>query len=394
MTIQIRLFTEELSEAVASFNCRLGRSGVSPELRFPEQPSDDASPHCAASKEQKFLALEDGCVRGGYILRFQSFSIFDVTRSVGQLRLPLSEGIVDRAYMTVGVHILRHLVRNRHPLYALGMGGLSATLPKMLNRLGWTERTIPFRFCVNRVNRFLEQIQALRCSAWRRALLDVAASTGMGWTAIKAMQCLYRTNRPGSAKLEIVPSFAEWADRIWEQSHGEYAMIACREAEALNTLYTLSDPKFLRLRVSQAGSVVGWAVLLDSQMRESKYFGSLRVGSIVDCLSLPGKEDVVAQKAYELLEDRGVDLTISNQASHRWVRALRNSGFLAGPSNFALAASPQLQILLGAGNGWVNFMSPVGMGMARFISKLITFHAMSESEQSSARGPELSGCCV
>jgi hypothetical protein len=46
------------------------------------------------------------------------------------------------------------------------------------------------------------------------------------------------------------------------------------------------------------------------------------------------------------LERRRVDLIVTNQAHSAWQAALRDEGFLSGPTNFLFAASPQLAQLL------------------------------------------------
>jgi hypothetical protein len=45
------------------------------------------------------------------------------------------------------------------------------------------------------------------------------------------------------------------------------------------------------------------------------------------------------------LGERGVDLVVSNQAHRAWRNAMRRSGFLRGPSNFAFAVSEKLAAL-------------------------------------------------
>ena len=81
-------------------------------------------------------------------------------------------------------------------------------------------------------------------------------------------------------------------------------------------------------------------------MRDNKYFGNMRLGSIVDCLALPENALAVMQAATQFLEQRGVDLIISNQSHHAWGGALKSSGFLETRSNFIFGASKPLAELL------------------------------------------------
>ena len=101
-----------------------------------------------------------------------------------------------------------------------------------------------------------------------------------------------------------------------------------------------------------------------------KYFGDLRVGSIVDCFGAPGHAALVVAKVLAYLRARGVDLIVSNQSHRAWGDGLRAAGCLQGPSNFLFAASPQLAARLdpfdanqnrlhfnrGDGDGPIHFM--------------------------------------
>jgi hypothetical protein len=280
-------------------------------------------------------------VRGGYILRRQTFSVCGATLAAAHYRLPLSEGIVNRSYAMLGLRMVRDALSREPRLYGLGMGGWDKPLPQMLKRLGWTMCAVPFHFKVVHPFRFLRHIEALRTSPPRRAALDAAAFTGAGWLGMKALG-LTRPLPSGPFNLE--PGFAPWADEVWERSRPAYALLAQRDAATLEQLYPPSDPRFLRVRA--AG---GWAVLLDTQMQSHKQFGDMRVGAIVDCLAPPGSAGAVIRAAASLLEQRGVDLIVSNQLHGAWRRALTESGFRTGPSNYLLALSPALADAAGGG---------------------------------------------
>src|SRR5262245_30545750 len=127
MGIVIQPFTEDRIAAVRAFNARLAAGGAA-EFAFPESP-DPA--------RREFLALDAGAVRGGYILREHDFRAAGAVHRVAHYRLPLSEGLVDRAYAGVGAALLRHAMSQQPMLYALGMGGLDRPLPRMLAAAGW-----------------------------------------------------------------------------------------------------------------------------------------------------------------------------------------------------------------------------------------------------------------
>ena len=339
MSLEFVAYTPEAIPSVREFNRRLLdgggllAGGALADQQFPETPDPGWMPGM-----ELFLAVEGSAVRGGYILRRQSFSVAGATLPAAHYRLPLSEGIVNRTYAMLGLRMVRDALSREPRLYALGMGGWDKPLPQMLKRLGWSSCAVPFYFKVLHPGRFLRHIEALRTSPLRRAALDVAAYTGASWVAMKTL-VLFRplAGRLPVCPVDLAPGFAPWADEVWERSRPAYALIAQRDADTLERLYPASDPRFLRVRA--AG---GWAVLLDTQMQDHKQFGDMRVGTIVDCLAPLASAGAVIRAAAGLLEQRGVDLIVSNQLHGAWCAALVESGFRMGPSNYLLALSPAL----------------------------------------------------
>ncbi len=327
MSLQILPFAQPAVSAVREFNQRLLAGGAAADQQFPETPDPGWMPGM-----ELFLAVEESLVRGGYILRRQMFSAAGAPLPAAHYRLPLSEGVINRTYAMLGLRMVRDALCREPRLYALGMGGWDKPLPRMLQRLGWTLCAVPFHFKVVHPGRFLRHIRALRSSPLRRAAFDAAAFTGAGWLGMKALGL---ARRLPPAPVDLAPAFAPWADEVWERARPAYGLLAQRDAATLDQLYPPSDPRFLRVRA--AG---GWAVLLDTQMRNHKQFGDMRVGAIVDCLARPEFAGAVVRATAILLEQRGVDLIVSNQLHAAWSRALLESGFRTGPSNYLLALSP------------------------------------------------------
>ncbi len=321
MRIAIVPYAREHCEAVQRFNTRVGASA----FLFPDEPP--------AAGEEAYVAVAGGEVRGGYILRRQCFWIAGQMRQVAHYRSPLSEGIANKAYAGIGPQLLRSALQAEPLLYALGMGGVGQPLPRMLNVMGWSVHAVPFYARVLRPQRFLREIRALRTGAVRAAALEAARLTGAGWIGIRALQWFGGKPRPNGTHPDLLDGFGAWADRLWDEVKPRYALAAVRSSAVLNGLY--GDGRFLRVRAGDAG----WAVMLDTQMRDHKQFGNLRVGTIVDCLAAPEDAGVVVNTAARVLEERGVDVIVSNQAHAGWGDALKAAGFLTGPTNFVFAAS-------------------------------------------------------
>jgi hypothetical protein len=274
------------------------------------------------------------------VLKTQEIWVNGRIETVGNLQLPLSEGIVNPRYGFVGVQLVLNALKRQPLLYSLGMGGLQNPYPRLLIGLKWPASLVPFFFRVVKPYRFLRRIRALRTSATRRLGLDVMAVSGAGWVGTRLLQGMTRRRgrRRPHCNFEAQGSVGDWADRIWEAARSQYMVVATRDRSSLETLYGGSAlPGLTFLRMTWQGKEIGWAAVLDTRMSDHRYFGNLRVGTIVDGFALPDDAPAVIRAATSFLERAGVDLVVSNQSHHAWVKGLRESGFLAGPSNFALA---------------------------------------------------------
>ncbi|MGA2618536.1 MAG: hypothetical protein ABSF26_13065 [Thermoguttaceae bacterium] len=346
MAIRIHEYEEGMTAAVAELNGRLRAGGVG--HAFPTSPLSTRLPRLPGRKlfQQYYLALDQrGAVRGGYVLQSQPFWIGGRIVDFAFLGLPISEGVVDRKFVQVGVQLLCDALRRQPLLFGLGLGGYGEAIAQLLRAAGWSMFSVPFAFRVVRPFPFLRNIAHLRRSAPRRWLLEGLAFSGTGWAALKALQALRPACRPDPAAAELVEEFSDWSDEIWESCKGHYPMAALRDAQTLRILYP-PGPKYLRLKIVQARRPIGWAVLLRSQLAGHKQFGNMRLGSIADGFAAPADAAKVVACARRFLEAQGVDLIVSNQSHRAWTAALGEAGFLAGPSNFIFAASKPLARLL------------------------------------------------
>jgi hypothetical protein len=354
MAIVIQPYRPEHEPAVAEFNQRLRQAGEGENMVFYRyaQPRWLARTALSRIYNEYFVAIDGGVVRGGYALKTQDFSFPDgQIRSIAYYHHPLSEGIVNKAHAIVGTLLLRDAMQRAPLLYCLGMGGYDHPLPQMLIRLGWAHCPVPFFFRVMRPSRFLRNMKALRSSLPRRVLMDVAACSGAGWAGSKLFQ-VYRTLRaPRSSPVEYheVANFEdgdsiENLQSLWGQARNDCSFTAVRDAEALRILYPAEQTNLTRIVVKRNGVGVGWAVV--GERRKDEKYGDMRVGSVVDCLALPGELLSVIRVATQILEQQSVDLILSNQSHQAWGRAFKDAGYLPGPSNFIFAASKQLSELL------------------------------------------------
>lgn len=345
MAIEIEQYVDDFIPAVAAFNARLRAANVP--FDFPEHSVSRWLPPLAGREiyEEYFLAIENKTdVRGAFILKPQPFWIQGETAMVAHFDLPISEGLVDKAYSMVGVQLLMGALKRQPLLFSLGIGGLDESLAQLLKRSGWTVWAIPFFFRVNHAAPFLRNVSAIRGTPARRLAADLGTLSGLGQLAFKTVQWWNRDASVacGTGQAETFETFDTWADELWAACRPEYNLCAVRDHTILNILYSPGHRDYIRLRVSDGSTVLGWVIAVDTQMVGSRHFGNLRVATIVDCLALKKDAGRVVYAAAEALDARGADLVISNQGDHAWGAACRANGFFEGPSNYIFAASRKL----------------------------------------------------
>jgi hypothetical protein len=353
MTLKIVPYTAEYEPAVRAFNARLAAKKLDPGLYSTVFPATHVPPWLVNRPgcdlyQECFVAVDNGAaVRGGYILKHQPFLVQGKVCQLSHYQLPLSEGICDRRFIDVGVRLYSDALRRQPYLFGFGGGGAHVPVVRFLRAAGWKARLTPFWFRIVNPNTFFKNMKALRSFPKLPRLFRVLRFTGLGWLGVKMVQRLKGAYRlPSDIAYETVPEFTDWTDGVWNESKDRYSLIAVRDREHLNILYPATKSRFIRLKVVRDGRIIGWAVLLNTQMSGHSYFGGMRVGTLVDCLAKPEDARDVVACAQAVLETNGADLIVSNQGSRVWGQALSDCGFLSGPSNLPFLAAPKLAALL------------------------------------------------
>ncbi len=336
-----------LIPALEAFHQRLGDNG-GPAYRFGTAVAavpDAAQPPPVFT--ETMVAVDGPDVRGGIILQHHLVHTSSGDQHGVNIQLPLSEGTVDRRFAHVGVWLIRKTLERYPCAFAVGMGGLEQPLPKLLSALRWTVVPVPFLFRVHNVGRFLHNMPTLNRSAARRVVSATMARSGVGWATIRAVQVITAARysrqkiHPSLSKSRF-SAWGDWATDVWNAARSHYVIAVERDRASLSVLYPAEHSGTLCWRVQSAGETVGWFVLLRTAMAGSDYFGNLTVGTVLDCLCVPGHEAGVAKAARQALDDLEVDISLTNQLHRSWRRAFQAAGYLSAPSNYLFAASPAL----------------------------------------------------
>jgi hypothetical protein len=336
-------------DVVQRFNATLGG-----DIEF-KLPTHEPCWHTSGSPvwAEQFVAADEEMAYGGYCLKHQEFFVDGEALELGNLQLPLSLGLVDSKFSHVSAALVFDALDRSPYLYCLGMGSQESRLVGVLRAAGWQHMVVPFYFRVRHANRFACEIHL---PAEKRRLQAGLRMLGFLRLAGAALRLHPRVRMSASAtpagETEVVPTFGPFADELFADHASEYALVGDRRADALNVLYPEDNPRYIRLVVRSGGRIIGWCVVLDTQMNGHKYFGSLHVGTVADCFAGAEHAPTVAASADKFLSRRGVDLIVTNQAHRAWGACLEQLGYGLGPSNFFFYYSPDTAEILSKRPDW------------------------------------------
>jgi hypothetical protein len=346
--MQVERYEPAWAPATRAFNNRL-RAGGWNDFGLPESTRDSCEPAKVRGVTKQHFVVTDGPnVRGGFLLQRQPFWVAGAEREVANYQSPISEGATNRQYAPVASIMARHALRINPLMFAVGMGSAAHALPRMLGALGWRVGPVPFLFKIRHVGRCLAELGKVQQSARVRLAAMIARATGAAWLATRLWHVYSSVGRPKGVRLRTTPiaEWGPWADEVWSAARSASSMIGVRNTTTLQELYPPTGRE-LCFRIEDAGRPIGWAVILDTQMDGHRHFGGLRVGTVLDCLTVPGYTNAAASAVANIFDERNVDLVITNQSHRDWISAFRRAGFLPGPSNYLLAMSKGLMACFG-----------------------------------------------
>jgi hypothetical protein len=341
-------------DAIERMNMTLQAAGS--EWQFPpeERPANaDQLPVWMES----FIAVDRDGAYGGYLLKHQQFFAGGRPLEVGDLQLPLSMGQIDGSYAHVSAALLIDVIRRSPVCYALGLGSEETQFAKLLGAAGWQYRPVPFYFSVKAANRFARNIRLPSDRSRLQQLLRLLGRLRLAGLALRLRRALGSRRSPERgpySKVRELPRFDGAADELFKAHAPSYSLVGDRRVPVLNCLYPEGDERCLRIVVERDGRAIGWALLLDTKMRDNKYFGDMRVGTLADCFAAPEDAPAVVAAADDALTARGVDLVVSNQLHPAWCGALADAGYELGPSNFFFYSSEALREALSGQPEWEN----------------------------------------
>ena len=347
-TVRMVPYTDAEIAAARAFNERMLAGQAPTDFVLPDQPnqSGTAIPPPAITWT-KYLALDSaGEARGGFLLMEQPAVLNGQAVRAANYQAPVSEGILDKRYGMVGMHMIRYVLRHWPYAFVVGMGAADRPLPRLLAAGGWTVRPIPFLFKIVRPARVLRELRLLQRRPWLRAAARIAAASGAGWVGATALHARGALARRSALTAERITIWGDWTDGLWHRVRDLYSFAVARDRATLECLYPLQDSRYTAYVFRHGGDIAGWAVCAQTTMRDDQYFGNLRVATVLDAVSLPETSDMLAADLSRTLGG-WADLVITNQSHAMWIAAFRQAGFASARSNYLFAMSKPLAEAIG-----------------------------------------------
>lgn len=329
MTYRLVHYTPEWEQAVSRCNSRMAIDGAAPFLL----PTRAVSPN-SIRREHWLVVSSDDEVRGGCLLQFHTAWVGSAAVEVTNLQSPLSEGVGNREHAAVALYMMRAVTRRYPRTYSVGGGGEHMPYLRLAKALLWTLQPVPFFFRVLHGRRFLRHIQPLQ----RRRGLGLFARIGakVPFAADLAFEELHRM------RTRIGPMRTARAVLEWSGIRGRYGFAVERTPDLLDALYPPNDPRFHRIAVFG-----GLGLMAVREFHQDKYFGDLRVVTLVEMLVENGAEGLLLSAVLEFARGTGADLLVTNQSAPELCMALRSAGWLEHASNYFVTLAPGLAAVVG-----------------------------------------------
>jgi hypothetical protein len=343
--MEIRFAEDGDLEAVSRFNQRLRAGGRREQITLsPSLPGEERYRPAGFPVYRRMMIAEDGReVRAAMLLYHHNVFIEGERRDFCWADMPLSEGIVDRKYSLAIIQLMKKATAYQPFLMTVGVGTPDVEAHRFFVKLGWKWRLAPFFFYPVRVTKTLLGLRYFKERPKLRyaAILGAFSGAGLGLSGLLSLR-RHLASFLSTCQIFEERVFDDWADRIFTGALPEYAAAMRSDAATLNIVYPPGDAGYARLRVRRKGTKedVGWIVTTIKQMRNNRYFGALKVGTLADGFGRVADAPALVAAGIDYLAQTGVDIIIANFLHSAWARACRRSGMIAGPSNFNLFVSP------------------------------------------------------
>jgi hypothetical protein len=348
--MNIRFASDNDMPAVARFNQRLREGGRGEEqitLRIGLPGEAQYRPTGFPVYRQMMIAEDGREVRAAILLYHNNVFIHGRKQDFCWLDMPISEGIIDRRYSLAIVQLLKAVSRYEPFLMSTGAGPVDKVSFRLLTKLGWRHRVVPFFFYPVKVTKVLLGMSYFKKHAKLRYGALLGAYSGLG-AGLSGLLALSRRIAPFLSGYEcsMEKAFDDWADRIFEDCLPDYGVAMRSDATTLNILHPPDKPGLTRLRVRRkganrdAGRDAGWILVASKQMKNNHHFGDLKVGTLVDGFGRAADASALVAAGISHLAETGADIIVANFSHAAWIEACRRSGMIAGPESYYHFVSP------------------------------------------------------
>ena len=191
--MEIRFAEDGDLEALIRFNRRLREGGRGEEQMtlHPSLPGEARYRPPGFPVYRRMMIAEDGReVRAAVVLYHNNIFIHGEKRDCCWLDMPISEGIIDRRYSLAIIQLIKAASRYEPFLMSTGAGPVDKDSFRLLTKLDWRHRVVPFFFYPVKVTKVLLGLSYFKKHAKLRygALLGAYSGAGAAMSGLLALR--------------------------------------------------------------------------------------------------------------------------------------------------------------------------------------------------------------
>jgi len=320
-------YDDKHEKLLIDFNKRISSAN----LFFSDPKNWQFSESSKCIKQDFYILIENAkAIRAITAIKNQDYCLKGEVINFQDIQLPISESIVNFNYISQTIYFIKYISSLSSNMHALGMGGLTSSLPKILIRNKFKSYLIPFFIFPISITRLIELslYNKFKLKIHRRYLFPFLIIDEIRkYVLLKFYKC-------ENVKFESLFKFSSIDSFLWNDLKNNFELIAVKDDNNLNELYSNSPHDLVKYRVSFQGNYVGYLILKITKHCNNKYFLNSKTLTIVDLLCENKYYLIFIKLIKKIALINNCDLVLVNSTYGKFNSVLSKALFITLPSNF------------------------------------------------------------
>ena len=320
-------FENKYSKVLKDFNSRI----ASTNNHFPDPSNWQFYENKSPITQEFYILLEDDTyIRAISAIKNQNYQLNDTLINFQDIQLPVSESLIDVRFISQTIYFLKYISNLGSNMHALGMGGISTPLPKILIKNKFSSHLIPFFIFPISLTSFFE-LALFNKFKIKLNRLFFSPLIVIDFVRIFFLKKMYEMK---NVNIEPFFDFDSSFSTLWEKLKSNFQLIAVKDAINLNRLYQNSPHDLIKYKIFIKNQYLGYIILKITKHQNNKYFQNFKTITIVDLLC----ENAYYSRFIKIIKNialkNNCDLILVNSSFDKFNISLSKAMFLNLPSNF------------------------------------------------------------